>query len=175
MLTRLTWPDANAWSSFFYLGKDGIGLFDLLLWCGFAHFAYAKSQAVGHPGHCPGRREWGCVIALDSQRLQSHLGGQTCRGQRGAKRRVLLGMRLGQVTQSLGHVGMRVFPTVAATAGSPGPEAQEVCTPFGEAKCDRMASLTKHTFGLAGVTTTILQRHCCLKGAPCSSHHFRGS
>jgi hypothetical protein len=39
ILTRLTWPDANAWSSFFYVVEDRIGLFDLLLGFGFDHFA----------------------------------------------------------------------------------------------------------------------------------------
>jgi hypothetical protein len=39
MLKRLTWPDVSASSAFFYIVEDGIGLFDLLLRFGFAHFA----------------------------------------------------------------------------------------------------------------------------------------
>ena len=119
---------------FFYIVENGIGLFDLLLWFGFHHFPYAKSPTVEHPGHRTGRREVRGVIALGSQRLQSRLGRQTCRGQRGAKCRILLGRRLSQLTQSRGHVGMLVFPACAATAGGLCPKAQDAGTPFGKAQ-----------------------------------------
>jgi hypothetical protein len=80
ILKRLTWPDASAWSSFFYIVEDRIGLFDLLVRFGFDHFASAKAQTVEHPGHRTGGWELRCVIALGLQRLQSRVGRQARRG-----------------------------------------------------------------------------------------------
>ena len=79
-------------------------------------------------------------VALGSEPLQRPFGGQTRRGQRRAKRWVLLRMGLGLLTQGLGHLRMGVFPAGAATAGRLGAQAPAPRAPLGQAQLDRVTS-----------------------------------
>ena len=80
MLKRLTLPDATAWSSFFYIVEDRVGLFDLLLGLGLHHLAQPIAHPIQDLGHGTGRGQLLLALALLSQRLQCRLGRQPCVG-----------------------------------------------------------------------------------------------
>src|SRR5882724_10550306 len=54
ILQRLTPCDDRAWSSFFSIVDDGVGLCDLLLGLGLAHLAQPKAHTIEHLGHRTG-------------------------------------------------------------------------------------------------------------------------
>src|SRR6266571_6159641 len=110
---------------FFDVVEDGVGLFDLLLRLGFDHTPQAKAQAIQHGGHRRGRGQLVLLTVLGAQRLQGGFGRQARIGQRGAKRRVLLSMGLGQLTKGLCRLWMLGFPAFAATAGGLGAETYD--------------------------------------------------
>src|SRR5438128_3360388 len=99
MLKRLTLPDATAWSSFFSIVEDHVGLFDLLLRLGLHHLAQPKAHPIQDLGHGTGRGQLLLAIALLSERLQCRLGRQPRVGEARAKCRVLLRMRIGKLTK----------------------------------------------------------------------------
>src|SRR5439155_9255098 len=99
MLERLTLPDATAWSSFFYIVEDRVGLFDLLLGLGLHHLAQPKAHPIQDRGHGTGRGQLLLAIPLRFKRLQCRLGRQPRVGDARAKRWVLLGMRIGELTK----------------------------------------------------------------------------
>src|SRR4030095_24928 len=102
MLKRLTLPKATACSSFFYIIEDRFFLFELLLGLGFHHLAQPKAHPIQDLGHGTGRGQLLLVIALLSERLQCCLGRQPRVGDACAKRRVLLRMRIGELTKRCG-------------------------------------------------------------------------
>ena len=117
MLKRLTLPDATAWSSFFYIVEDRVGLFDLLLGLGLHHLAQPKAHPIQDFGHGTGRGQLLRARALLSQRLHGRLGRQPRGGSARAKRRVLLRMRIGELTKRFSHLRMPLFPALASTEG----------------------------------------------------------
>src|SRR4029453_19261300 len=76
ILQRLTPCEAMAWSSFFYIGEDGVGLFDLLLGLGLDDLAQPKAQAIEHLGHRTGGGQERLTIPLLSERFQGGFGRQ---------------------------------------------------------------------------------------------------
>jgi len=80
MLKRLTLPDATAWSSFFSIVEDRVGLFDLLLGLGLHHLAQPKAHPIQDLGHGTGRGQWLRALTLRAERLQGRLGRQPCVG-----------------------------------------------------------------------------------------------
>jgi hypothetical protein len=125
--------------------------------------------------HRTGRRAWGCCIAQGPERLQGPGGRQARRGQRRAKRRVVLRMGLGQLTERWGALGMRVFPACATTASGLGTATKDPWPPLGQATCHGVASPTADALGLAGVAAAVLHRYLGLQGSPCGAGHLRGS
>lgn len=112
-------------------------------------------------------------MAVGFERLQSPFGSQARRRQRRSKRRVLLGMDLGQLTKGLGHLEMLVFPAFAATASGLSPQTNAPCTPLRQAQLDRVPSPAEHPFSLAGVAAAVFHGHLGLKGAPLGTGHLR--
>src|SRR6266568_8472299 len=115
MLKRLTLPDATAWSSFFYIVEDRVGLFDLLLGLGLHHLASPKAHPIQDRGHGTGRGQLLRALPLRSERLQCRLGRQPRGGDARAKRRVLLRMRIGKLTKCCSRLLGLVFPAFAST------------------------------------------------------------
>ena len=76
MLKRLMLPKATAWSSFFYIIEDRVGLFELLLGLGLDHLAQPQAHPIQDLGHGTGRGQLLLALALLSERLQCRLGRQ---------------------------------------------------------------------------------------------------
>src|SRR6266568_7278876 len=106
MLKRLTLPEATAWSSFFYIVEDHVGLFDLLLGLGLHHLAQPKAHPIQDLGHGTGRGQLLLAIALLSERVQCRLSRQPRVGYARAKRRVLLRMGVGELMKRFSRLRM---------------------------------------------------------------------
>src|SRR4030095_13946050 len=171
LLQRLTPCEALAWSSFFYMGEDGVGLFDLLLGLGLDDLAQPKAQALEHLGHRTGCGQELLPIPLRAERLQGGFGRQARVGQAGAKRRVLLRLCIGELTQRFSDLRLPLCPAFAATAGRLRTETHDASASLGQAKRHRLAAPTKDGFRPQGMAVTILQRHLGLKGRPCGAGH----
>src|SRR5215468_10382242 len=171
ILQRLMPWAAIAWSSFFSIGEDGVGLFDLLLGLGLDHLAQPKAQAIEHLGHRTGGGQECLTRPLLSERFQGGFGRQPRVGQAGAKRGGLLRLRFGQLTQGVSHLRMLLFPACAATEGRLRPETHDASASLGSAQRHRLAAPPKDGFRPQGIAATILQRHLGLKGAPCGAGH----
>lgn len=100
---------------FFNIVEDGIGLFDFLLRFGLHDSAQAKAQAIEHFGHGTRRGQLLLALTLFPQRLERRLSRQPRVGQTRSKRRILLRMGVGKLTQRLSHLRMLLFPAFAAT------------------------------------------------------------
>src|SRR5712691_1224701 len=174
ILQRLTLPADPACSSFFYIVEDGIGLFDLLLRFGFHHLAQPKAHPIQHRGHGTGRGQLLLTIALLAQRLQGRLGRQPRVGYARAKRRVLLRMRIGELTKRFSHQRMPLFPAFASTEGSLSPKTKATGSSLRQAKCHGLASPPKDDFGHQRSAPVIFQRHLGFKGTPRRAGHFGG-
>ena len=74
MLKRLTLPAATAWSSFFYIVEDRVGLFDLRLGLGLHPLAQPKAHPMQDLGHGTGRGPLRRALTLRAERLQCRLG-----------------------------------------------------------------------------------------------------
>src|SRR6266478_3737094 len=172
ILQRLTPSDAMAWASFFYILKDRISLFDLLLRLGFHHPAQAIAQTIEHLGHGTGRGQLLCAISLFSQRLQGRLGREACVGQTGAKCRILLRMGIGKLTKRLGGLRLLLFPAFAATESRLSPQTDDPAAALGQTKRYGLAPPSKDSFRHQGVARTIFQRHRSLKRSPCGASQF---
>ena len=140
-----------AWASFFYILKDRISLFDLLLRLGFQHPAQAIAQAIEHLGHGTGRGQLLLAIPLCSQRLQSRLGREACVDQTGAKCRILLRMGIGKLTKRLGSLRLLLFPAFAATESCLSPQTDDPASALGQPKRYGLASPPKDSFRHQGV------------------------
>src|SRR5215475_3738832 len=147
MLKRLTLPEATAWASFFYIVEDRVGLFDLLLGLGLHHLAQSKAHPIQDLGHGTGRGQLLLAIALLSERLQCRLGRQPRVGYARAKRRVLLCMRIGELTKRCRCLPVPVFPAFASTEGRLRPKTNEPGASLRQAKRHGLASPTKKGFG----------------------------
>src|SRR5882672_2812171 len=147
MLKRLTLPDATAWSSFFYMVEDRVGLFALLLGLGLPHLAQPKAHPIQDFGHGTGRGQLLLTLTLISERLPCRLGRQPRGGYARAKRRVLLRRRIGELPQRCSHLLVPVFPAFASTEGRWSPKTHEPGSSLRQAKRHGLASPTKKGFG----------------------------
>src|SRR6266446_3856384 len=147
MLKRLTLPDATAWSSFFYIVEDRVGLFDLLLGLGLHHLAQPKAHPIQDFGHGTGRGQLLLTITLISERLQCRLGRQPRVGYARAKRRVLLRMRIGELPKCCSRLLGLVFPAFAPTKGRLRTKTNEPGSSLRQAKRHGLASPPKKGFG----------------------------
>src|SRR6266446_7147176 len=172
ILQRLTPSDARAWASFFYILKDRISLFDLLLRLGFHHPAQAIAQAIEHLGHRTGRGQLRLAIPLFSQRLQGRLSREAGIGQTGAKCRILLRMGIGKLTKRLGGLWLLLFPAFAATESRLSPQTDDPASALGQTTRYGLAPPPKDSFRHQGVALTIFQRHRSLKRSPFGASQF---
>src|SRR5262252_8906312 len=139
-----------------YIIEDGVGLWNLLLGFGLDHLAQPKAQAIEDLGHGTGRGQLLLTIPLLSECLQSGFGRQPRVGQARTKRRVLLRMRIGELTQRFGHLRMPLFPAFAATEGGLRPETQDPCASFGKTHRNSATTPPEDGFGQQGGAPAIL-------------------
>ena len=172
MLKRLTLLDATAWSSFFSIVADRVGLFDLLLGFGLHHLAQPKAQPIQHRGHGTGRGHLLRALALRSQRLPGRRGRPPRGGYARAKRRGLLRMRIGELPQRFGHLRLPRFPAFAATASRWRTKTHAPGASRSEAKRYGLAPPPQDGFRHQGIAVTIFQCHLGLKSSSCGAGHW---
>jgi hypothetical protein len=156
------------------MGKHGVGLGHLFLWCGFDSCAQAKAQTIAHLGHRTGRGDVLLAIALGSQGFQSRVGWQPGRGQRCPKGRSLLGMGFGQPPEGFSRLWVLRFPTLTTTAGRLRPETPDARASRGKPHGKSPAPPTQDRFGQEGVASTVLHGPLGLTGAPFRPGHLGG-
>src|SRR5438105_9941047 len=125
-------------------------------------------------GHGTGRGPWLRALPLLAERLPCRLDRQPCGGDARAKRRVLVRMRIGELTKRCSRLLGLVFPAFPSTEGRLRPKANEPGSSLRHAKRHGLASPTKQGFGQEGIAPTILHRHLGLKGSPCRPAHLGG-
>src|SRR6266850_2577911 len=98
-------------------------------------------------GHGTGRGPLLLALALLSERLQCRVGRQPRGGEARAKRRVLLCLRIGELTKRCRHLLVPVFPAFASTESRWSPKTHEPGSSLRHAKRHGLASPTKKSFG----------------------------
>jgi len=159
---------------FFDVVEDGVGLFDLLLGFGLDDLAQPKAHPIEDDGHGTRRGPLVRALALLSERLQGRLSRQPRVGQTRTKRRVLLRMGVGELTQRFSDLRMPLFPAFAPTEGRLRTETHDASASLGQAQRYRLASPTNKGFRHQGGARTIFQRHFSLTSASCGPSQFRG-
>ena len=157
---------------FFDVVKDGVCLFEFLLRFGLHHLAQPKAHTIEDLRH--GRRRGQVVRALTllSEGVQGGLSREPRVSEARAKRRVLLRMRLGELTQRLSRLRIQLFPAFAPTESRLRPQTDDPGLSLGQAKRHGLAPPTQDGFSHQGVALTIFHRHLGLKGAPFGAGHF---
>jgi hypothetical protein len=156
------------------MGNNSVGLGQLFLRLGFAHFAQPNAPTIEHLSHRPGRGPGLLALPLGSQGVQSRARCQVCLGQRRTKGRGRWRRGFGQLLPRFSGLGGPLCPPLAPTAGRWRPETLDACASLGKPPGTRLTPPTADRFGSEGVASTVFHGHLGRKGAPWRASHGGG-